>query len=315
MSKSRRKQAKKKQSSPKIPPATLLRGRMEQLWATSEGLMSNRDGFSAALDNLVEGIKPPFFLRTMLKTYQAAPDPTQNFLDQVLPQWLCARTHLKALEKLVLQYELDSSSEQIALSWLKAGGSDTEALMSAQQDNFYRAYIYSDEFGDQTVVNLFWYCDRQRRRVRGFNFLIDYNPPWSGGIKDIAFYPARTPKDALHEFVDFWSRLSGEPMTPLSAPEAKKKILLALRCNDNENIRLPRDLRACREEFIRYVLTLPDEADTPSFTISDFDALSSKGEAPEQIMNFEQNVGRRVRLESGEEAVILGDSNLSEDDW
>ena len=315
MSKSRRKQAKKKQSTPLIPPATLLRGRLEQLCATSDEQMSNPDAFSAALDNLVEGIKPPFFLQTMLKTYQAAPDSTQNFLDQVLPPWLCARTHLKSLEKLVLQYELDSTEEQIALTWLQAGGSDTEALAKAQQDNFFSAYIYSDDFGSQSVVNLFWYCDRPRRHVRGFNFLIDYNPPWSGAVKDIALYPARTPQDAIHEFVDFWSRRSGEPMIPLSAPEAKKKILSALRCNDNENIRLPQDLRACREEFVRYVLTLPDESDTPSLTISDFDALSSQGEAPEQIMSFEQNVGRRVRLESGQEVVILGAPSRSEDDW
>ena len=66
----------------------------------------------------------------------------------------------------------------------------------------------------------------------------------------------------------------------------KREILTALQCNRAEAIRLPRDLIAARDLFLRHVLTLPDEPDAPSFTAEDFRYLSTHGETPEFYFAF-----------------------------
>lgn len=146
--------------------------------------------------------------------------------------------------------------------------------------------------------------------MRGFGFLIDYNPPWDGSIKDIIACPQRSPEAAIRDFVECWAE-QGRPLAPISAVEAKQKILESLECNRKADIRLPRDLITSREPFPHYVLTLPDGPETPPFTIADFDALAQAGQRPEEIMHFEQRVGRRVRLADGKEVMIMG----ADEEW
>jgi hypothetical protein len=69
-----------------------------------------------------------------------------------------------------------------------------------------------------------------------------------------------------------------------------------------------------RDAFERVVLLLPDVPDTPAFTMEDFDFLAHHGERPEGIMHFEQTVGRRVRLDDGEEILIIG-TDWEDEDW
>ncbi len=143
---------------------------------------------------------------------------------------------------------------------------------------------------------LFWYTNPRRTRVQGFNFLVDYNPPWDGAVKDIILYPQRPPEKAMVEFVESWKARMPQPTELITSVEAKQKILEALTCNRETHIRLPADLIANRETFIRYVLPLPDGPETPRFTVVDFDVLSQNGERPETIIHFEQTVGDQVRM-------------------
>jgi hypothetical protein len=163
------------------------------------------------------------------------------------------------------------------------------------------------------MIVVLWYTDSRRYKVQGMDFLIDFNPPWEGAIKDIIVFPPRSPQRAQREFIDSWEQQRGMPLQELSAAEVKREILNCLEANRREGIRLPRDMILARNLFLEHVLSLEDTPATPPFTAQDFDELCRTGKTPEAIMHFEQTVGRRVRTEDGQEVIILG--NPPGDDW
>ena len=115
-----------------------------------------------------------------------------------------------------------------------------------------------------------------------------------------------------------WDR-GGMKLETISAERAKTVVLTALNCNRAADLRLPRDLIAARKFFVRYVLPLPDAPDTPAFTririrsLDDFDYLARHGQRPEEVVDFEQTVGRRVRMEDGEETLVMGEPDWEEE--
>jgi hypothetical protein len=88
------------------------------------------------------------------------------------------------------------------------------------------------------------------------------------------------------------------PLTAM-ATSSEENAINPLLQNREQNLRPHRDLLALRQQFADYILTLPDEPDTPPFTIKDFDALARLKQSAESIMQFEQRVGRRVRKYDG----------------
>jgi len=179
------------------------------------------------------------------------------------------------------------------------------------QSPFYRAYMYADD--SQGLIIVLWYADRKRRKVQGLSFLIDFNPPWKGAVKDVMVFPRNSPKRVMQEYVDVWTQ-QDMPPSAIGAAEVKREILKSLEANRCEGIRLPRDLIRARRLFLEYVLSLPDTPETPPFTAKDFDALRRSGKSPASLSHFEQTVGRRVRLEDGKELFIMG-SPFDEDEW
>jgi hypothetical protein len=305
MSKSQSKQRKKGSGAPAIPPASSLRPRLDARWSSATLPEQDQDAVYADLDAITLGIKPALFLPIMLRAYSAAPPAAQARLDEMLPAWLQERGYGGVLEELVAGGGIAIEQQQQAVDWLAAIGGDPDTLAAlAEWDHFFRADFTGDE--SQAALLLLWYTNRQQQRVQGFNFLIDYNPPWEGSVKDIIAYPQRSPQAAVAEFVDTWRARMHQPVEQIDAVEAKQTILDALVCNRAAEIRLPQDLITSRDLFLRYVLTLPDGPDTPAFTDEDFDALSRNGERPETIMHFEQTVGRRVRMADGQEVLIMG---------
>jgi hypothetical protein len=205
-----------------------------------------------------------------------------------LPTWLIDRGYVVALREVIARRTSTAGDRELALAWLQAVGEAVTTLPTGQeQDAFFDAYYYSDE--SQAVLVLLCYRDRRHTQVQGFSFLLDFNPPWDGAVKDIFALLRRDPRSAIREFVDFWHRGEGAPgfqLAPISAVEAKRRVLEAMACNRRQNIRLPADLIASRENFLRFVLPLPDSPDTPSFTVADFDALSQMGTRPEDIRHY-----------------------------
>lgn len=314
---SRRKSKRKKRKTTSVPLATTLRLRLDNLWADSALLHKDDKAIKGDLDVVARNISPDLLVKTMLRAYLSTSATARARLDSVLPRWLSQHNHMNVLKEMAADLSLDIDLRPTALAWMKAVGVDTKPL-ERLPDLFLEAYYYDDTamLGEksQAYVVVFWYTNPKRNRAQGIGFLLDYNPPWDGSVKDILVTPRRLPKRLLRDILGVWEQGGMEP-EPVSAEQAKAVILTALNCNRAANLRLPHDLIAQREAFARYVLSLPDAPGTPSFTMDDFDSLARNGKSPEEVVHFEQTVGRRVRLEDGKELLIMGGPDWDDEDW
>lgn len=298
MSKSRGKTRRQ----PAFSLEVMLRPHLDQLFTDQVWPSQPDEALAADLDRVTQNCKPDVVVTTLLNASLAAPQTTQTRLEQVIPAWLTRRGHVSVLEGLVANRPLDTEQHARATAWLTAAGGKALALQPAATDWFFRAFHVVSEWQSEAMV--FWYSHPKRSRVKGLGFLIDRNPPWEGALKDVMEFPNREPSEMLREFVDGWRASEGSNLEEISAAQVKREILTALQCNRAEAIRLPRDLIAARDLFLRHVLTLPDEPDAPSFTAEDFRYLSTHGETPESISHFEHTVGRLMRLEDGGEVLV-----------
>jgi len=301
MSKPRKRKDKKRSGPPSMSPAAVLRPRLDALWANPAWPQGDEPSLRADLSAMVRGTGVSLFLRTMLRAYQEAPAPAQARLAQVLPGWLRDNGYLPELARIVSEGSLDEARRNLALSWLQATGADTSALAVRQEDTFYGACYGGNEF--QAVLIVLWYKDRRRSRVQGMSFLLDFNPPWEGAVKDVAALPQRDAQLAVRALTEFWAS-RGTKLQTMLAEEAASKLVQALAHNQEESIRLPADLILRRDAFQRHVLPLLSRANGPAFTLDDFDRLSRTGRRPEGIMHAEKILGGRTRLPDGQEILI-----------
>jgi hypothetical protein len=307
---------RKKRKRISLSPATTLRPRLDNLWADDALLHKDDAAIKGDLDVIAHGIAPDLLVATLLRAYPAASASVRARLDNVLPHWLDNGDHVSTLKEMLATQSLDSDSRSQALAWMVSLGIDAESLESLPS-LFLDAYYYDDEafLGEksQAHVTVFWYEDFSKRRAQGIGFLLDYNPPWDGSVKDILVTPRRAPKRLLKNVLDTWKRGGMEPW-PIGPEQVKTVILTALNCNRSADIRLPGDLIAARELFDRYVMSLPEAPDTPSFTLDDFDLLAHRGEQPEDIVHYEQTVGRRVRIGDDKELLVMGDLDWDDEE-
>jgi hypothetical protein len=307
----------KRKKTIRISPATALRPRLDNLWADRSLPHKDDAAIEGDLNAVARDVAPDFLVKTMLRAYLAAPERARARLDGVLPGWLREHGYLAVLRERIADGSLSADLRPQALAWLEASGVDTESLDSAP-DLFFQAYYYDDAavVGEksQAYVAVFWYTNPKKKRAQGIAFLLDYNPPWDGSVKDVFVAPRRPPQRLLSDFLDVWTDGGMDPES-VSAERAKTVILTALNCNRAAKIRLPRDLIGQREAVARHVLSLPDAPDTPTFTLDDFDFLVRTGKRPEQAMHFERTVGRRVRLEDGKEVLVMGGPDWEDEDW
>lgn len=298
---------KKKRRGPSFSPASMLRPRMDKLWADDALLHKDEAAIEEDLDVLAKNVSPKLFVSTMLRSYRAASEATQSHLQDILPRWLSQSGHLDALKEITASRATGADLQSLAITWLEATGID-RADIKKQPNLFLKAYYQddADEWREkgQAFVVVTWYTDSRKKRAQGLGFLIDYHPPWDGALKDTLITSRMSP-DEIHSQFSYWG-LRSIALDIISLERAKTEILTALTCNLEAEIRLSRDTVKAKDMFEKQILSLPDGPDTPAFTMKDFDFLASHGERAEEIMDFEQNVGRRVRLQSGEEVVLIG---------
>lgn len=297
----------KKERRPNIPATTSLRPGLSRL--LTEAPAADDQVLVATIERLRQGVKDDVFLQALLASHVAAPQGMRDWLDDVLPNWLREHEMLDLLRTMVAREAFPVDQEQEALAWLESAGVDISDLVElAQRDPFYRAFMFGNEM--QGALLIFWYANRQQTRVRGFSFLIDFQPPWNGSVKDVIYFPQRTPDAAMADFIAPWQQraaMNEADLLELDAVDAKQRALTALLHNRQENIRLPADLIPHREPFARYVLALPDGPETPAFGVEDFDTLSRQGQTPEMLIRHERQFGYRTRLPNGEEMLLLRD--------
>ncbi|MEA3336063.1 MAG: hypothetical protein U9R25_09165 [Chloroflexota bacterium] len=233
MSKSRKK-SKRRPFRQNISALTLLRPRLDKLLAEESLVEKETQVIKADLDALVTGLEATDILPILLKAYQNAPAQVQARLDEVVPEWLEQRRSIRALLEMLKQQGIDREEQKSAHTWLEGAGVDISDLEELQeQTSFYQAFRYSDD--SQGVIIVLWYTGRWRRKIRGMNFLIDFNPPWEGAVKDIMLLPPRSPRRAMRDYVDVWAQ-RGMPLESAGAAEAKREVLKSLEANRREKI-------------------------------------------------------------------------------
>jgi hypothetical protein len=279
MSKSRSKQVKLNLKTQNLPPTTLLRPRLDALW--------KRDNWQdVELDGIVAGIPPSVFLETMIKAYQMIDLERRERLDELLSNWLVERSYTKELEKIALIAEIGNPEDVITLHWLKLAGVDISSLIASEQQ-FYRAYLCNDDLHGYINLYIFYFIDRQQRHVRGLSLTFDRNPPWVGAVRDANAYSSRSPESAITKLIFDRHQGTYYQIRLLSPDSAREKAIEALEFNRSQDIRLPRSLVKCRNEFERFVLSLPKNDKTPDFSLVDFDRLTHIGQNPEKIIQHE----------------------------
>ena len=304
---------RQKHTRPNIAPAALLRARLEALWRDPAAAHQSAEQIEAGLQTVVTGHKAESVINSVLSVFSTTRPEVQATVEDALPAWLARQNYVDTLESLLGSRQLPADMQPIARRWLAATGRDISGVPTGSETSFHSAYEFDD--GSQAAVCVLWYSNPQRNRVRGFQFLLDYNPPWDGSIKDAFLLPDKPPRTLIRRYVETWEA-RGQAMTPMEGPEVKRKLLRALLSNRSANIRLPELLILFREQFFGHVLSLPDLPDTPSVTIDEFHTLSQAGQSAESLSHFEQTVGRRIRMEDGKELFIDASlANLAFDEF
>lgn len=290
-----------KSKTPNIPPTTMMHLRLDALWKNATFLAQTPEQVHADLAAVTRGQKPEPVVQAVLSAYAGSPEVVRTRLDTLLPAWLQAHGYLATLHAQPI------SSPQTR--WLAAVGQTTPARPS-HAALFVAAFGVDD--GSQASLIITWHPKPTVAQVRAMSFLIDYNPPWEGALKDIIRFPQNT----LAHFRELYQRMNHRISTSIqeyTAAEAKHKVITALQANRAQQIRLPQDLITYRAIFLDHILCLPDAADTPAFTVDDFDFLSRQVKTSESLQAFEQTIGRRIRMEDGKELFI--DAAIANDDF
>lgn len=303
----------KVQRKPNLSPQAMLRPRLDGLFGNSVWTERSQQQSFADLDVVTRSIKPEDYLPVLLAAVDSLEEPSQVQVERVVQDWLAARDAIGTLVQLVERGELRAGSADVAQNWLSLSGHTVHPITTVGDPGFCDAYFGQDEFGSQGELIIFWYANRSRTRVKGLAFLLDYNPPWEGAVKDVANLPQRSIHDALAEYLEPMHE-SIPNFRRVDAIEAKSLLIEHLESNRDEQIRLHSDLIALRDEVVTHLLSLPDGPDTPAFDAWDFDELCQiEGKTANSIMHFERTVARRVRMEDGTEMFV--DAELANEPW
>jgi hypothetical protein len=301
--------AKKNRPAEKPNPAIRLSGlptRLERLFMEQ----TDPAELGAALDRLTDGLKPTSFLPLLVGAFAAAPDSQRALLDEPVSTWLREHGLLTVLRDLELRHLPGAPEREMMRAWLAAGGI---APLSSQDlnpvDRMIAAYEVSDEA--QASVTLFYFVDGRRRRVRISSFLIDFQPPWEGALKDLAYRSFPDAERARDEYFAVWEENIHE-QRPIAVTDATRRVWTALRQSQAQGIRLPADFVAVMGEVVPFLLALPVDPEAPALTPDEIKALASTGRKPEDIVRDERLFGYQQRLPDGSILRIL---RPPDDDW
>lgn len=282
-----------------------LRPRLVTLFAEQ----TDQHALAAELDRLTDGLKPASFLPVLVGAFAGAPEPQRALLDKPAVAWLRDHGLLITLRDLEVRQIFTGPERDVARSWLEAGGIAPAAeVIPEPGDLFVEAYEVSD--ASQASLTILWHEDARRRRVRVASFLIDFEPPWEGALKDIAYFTFRDADRARTEYFASW-RARGIPQRPIPATDATRQIWTALRQSQNQGIRLPADFIPIKGELVPFLLSLPTDPDVPALSPDELTLLDTSARRPEDLRRKEQRFGFQKRLADWSIVRIMGPP----DDW
>lgn len=285
-----------------------LRPRLDRLFAEQ----ADATELQAELDRLTDGLRPDSFLPLLVGAFASAPQAQRERLDEPIGAWLRERGMLAALRDLEARRLSDAAERAIARAWLESGG---VSPASEQSSDLQPAELVIDayEIGDdnQASVTLFWHEDGRRRRVRAASFLIDFQPPWEGALKDLAYFSFRDFARARAEYFASW-REAGLEQRPIAVTEATRQVWTAMRQSQAQGIRLPADFILVKGELAPFLRSLPTDPDVPALSPDELTLLATSARRPEDLRRDEQRFGHQRRMPDGSITRIL---HLGGDDW
>lgn len=282
-----------------------LRPRLDQLFADPA---ADPAPALAELGRLTDGLKPASFLPILVDAFTAAPEPRREHLDAPLGAWLRERGLLEALRDLDARQTLEGPARAAARAWLEAGGIEpAQPADLTLADLFISAYEIADV--SQASPTMFWYEDVRRRRVRSLSFLIDFEPPWEGALKDATVRIHRSADRALEEFSQIW-QLHALQSRQIDATAAARRVWTSLRQSYAQKIRLPADFILDIDQILPFLFALPVVPAVPPLSAAELFSLTRIGRIPEDLRLDEQTLGFQKRMEDGSIIRIL---DLSDD--
>lgn len=265
---------------------------------------------AAALSQLTDGLKPASFLPILVGTFADSPAADRAQLDAAVGAWLREQGHLAPLRDLEARQTFEGAAREAARAWLETGGIQLAPDTPVEQlDRLLAAYQVGDSY--QASYSLFWLDDPRRKRVRMASLLVDFQPPWEGAVKDIAYHTFRDFTTATDEYFALWRR-TGMPPRPIDAAEASRLIWTALGKNYAEQIRLPADLLAEFETVMPMLYALPAVPEAPPLGEQELLAVTTHGRSPEGLRTEERFFGYQTRLDDGSIIRILRPSDDEE---
>lgn len=248
------------------------------------------------LDRLTQGLKPNSFLPLLIGALAAIPEELRASLDPLVSAWLHGRGLLEVLHTLEVRHTFKEPDRSAAHALLVAGGLSLAPDVVVNPANL---FIAAYEFGGQSQDSpmLFWY-EEQRRRVYSAAFLVDFEPPWEGALKDVAFVRHRTFNDALDRYRLHW-RFSGLEPYEIDATTAAQRVWTALRQSQAQGIRLPADFIPVLPQIMPLLNALPVAEGVEPLSTSEIELLATTGRSPESIRIEERRFGFQTRLVDG----------------
>lgn len=288
--------AKKPRSGTQPNPAIRLSNlgpRLARLLAGAE----DGPAFYAELDRLTDSLKPGSFLPIVVGAFAGAPEAQRARLAAGMSAWLRDRGLLEPLRDLEARQRFQGQEQEVVGGWLGAGGiTITPVAAHDPAELFLEAY----EFGEasQDSPTLFWYESPRRRRVCSASFLVDFEPPWDGALKDIAYATHRNLDEATGEYFITW-RMRGLQPHKINAATAAQRVWTALRQSQARGLRLPADFIAVLPQVLPFLLALPTGPDIAPLSADEVEALAAGGRAPESIRQEERLFGFQTRMPDG----------------
>lgn len=292
--------AKKPRTQPQLSPAVRLSGLGPRVTRLITHDLSDAHTVQAELTRLTEGLKPASFLPILVNACAGASDDQRARLEQPIGTWLRDQGLIELLHDLEAKHVFAGPARQLARAWLAAAGQSLEPLLEPViEDLVIRAYQVGGEADDsQTSVTLFWYEDMRRRRVHSASFLIDYEPPWEGALKDLAYDNFRDADSATRRFMSVWTKGYAMPRQ-IDVSSFARLVWTALRQSQAQDIKLPADFIAAAPVVLPMLRALPTHPEAPALDEDELKVLMTSGRSPEAIWQQEQLFGYQKRMPDG----------------
>lgn len=126
-----------------------------------------------------------------------------------------------------------------------------EVVKSLTNERFYAAYSTDPAHPWQQGVIIAF--ERSKNNIQALVFLRDFGSPWKGAIKDVFPTHILTPQQLQREFLDR-SRRQDVNYKPVTYARARQFILDALKANEHNRVKLPKEFEEFRHLVERRVV-------------------------------------------------------------